>query len=73
MPDRFDVPDQQGRGDSVYWLDELSAAGDIDTALVLGTLARAPSGLPDNVRAVWIEGGCASAVVVQTAAEKVAA
>ncbi len=71
--DRFDVLDQQGRSDALYWLDDLAAAGDIDTALVFGTLARAPSGLPDNVRAVWIEGGCASAVVVQTAAEKVAA
>lgn len=71
--DRFDVLDQQGRSDALYWLDDLAQAGDIDTALVFGTLARAPSGLPDNVRAVWIDGGCASAVVVQTAAEGVAA
>lgn len=71
--DRFDVLDQQGRSDALYWLDDLAAAGDIDTALVFGTLARAPSGLPDNVRAVWIEGGCASAVVAQTAAKEVAA
>lgn len=55
--DRFDVLDQQGRSDALYWLDDLASAGDIDTALVFGTLARAPSGLPDNVRAVWIEGG----------------
>lgn len=60
--DRFDVLDGQGRRAALYWLDDLAQAGDIDTALVFGTLARAPSGLPDNVRAVWIEGGRASAV-----------
>lgn len=71
--DRFDVLDQQGRSDALYWLDDLARAGDIDTAIVFGTLARAPSGLPDNVRAVWIEGGRASAVAVQSQAEEVAA
>lgn len=71
--DRFDVLDQQGRSDALYWLDDLAQDGVIDTALVFGTLARAPSGLPDNVRAVWIEGGRASAVAAQEQREEVAA
>lgn len=71
--DRFDVLDGQGRSDALYWLDDLSAAGDIDTAIIFGTLARAPSGLPDTVRAVWIEGGRASAVAAQGQREEVAA
>ena len=62
--DRFDVLDQQGRSDALYWLDDLTQAGAIDTALVFGTLARLPTGLPESTRAVWIEGGRASASAV---------
>ena len=71
--DRFDVLDQQGRSDALYWLDDMAQAGAIDTALVSGTLARLPTGLPESTRAVWIEGGCASAVVAQEQREEVAA
>ena len=36
--DRFDVLDLKGREDLLYWLDALAEDGEIDTALVFGTL-----------------------------------
>lgn len=55
--DRFDVLDLSGRGDAIAWLDQLALDGNIDTALVFGTLKALPSGLPDTVQAHWIESG----------------
>ncbi len=55
--DRFDVLDLAGRADAIAWLDQLATDGDIDTALVFGTLKALPSGLPDTVQAHWIESG----------------
>jgi DNA repair exonuclease SbcCD ATPase subunit len=55
--DRFDVLDMRGREDLLVWLDELGAAGEIDTALIFGTLKALPAGLPETVQAFWIEGG----------------
>lgn len=58
--DRFDVLDLQGRSDLLAWLDALADAGEIDTALVFGTLKAAPMGLPETVEAHWItDGVCA--------------
>jgi len=55
--DRFDVLDLKGREDLLYWLDELADTGDIDTALVTGTLKGLPARLPDRIEAHWIERG----------------
>lgn len=55
--DRFDVLDLPGRSDLLAWLDILACDGDIDTALVFGTLKALPAGLPETVAAHWIEGG----------------
>ena len=55
--DRFDVLDLQGRGDLLAWLDILASDGEIDTALIFGTLKAAPSNLPETVAAHWIENG----------------
>ncbi len=55
--DRFDVLDLQGREDALYWLDALSVAGEIDTALIFGTLKETPKNLPDTIGTVWIEDG----------------
>jgi ATPase involved in DNA repair len=55
--DRFDVLDMRGREDLLVWLDEIAAAGEIDTALIFGTLKALPAGLPETVQAFWIEGG----------------
>jgi len=58
--DRFDVLDLPGRGDLMAWIDDLAQAGDIDTAIVFGTLNALPSGLPETVAAVWIDCGNAA-------------
>lgn len=55
--DRFDVLDVQGRGDLIAWLDILASDGEIDSALIFGTLKAAPSGLPETIAAHWIENG----------------
>ena len=55
--DRFDVLDIKGREDLLYWLDAMAEDGEIDTALVFGTLKALPAQLPDTVAAFWIENG----------------
>lgn len=55
--DRFDVLDLAGRADALEWLDALTEADEIDTALVFGTLKALPGGLPDSMQAHWIDGG----------------
>ena len=55
--DRLDVLDLKGREDLLYWLDELADTGDIDTALVTGTLKGLPARLPERIEAHWIENG----------------
>lgn len=60
--DRFDVLDLSGRADLIALLDELAFAGELDTAVVCGTLKQAPSKLPDTMAAYWIDGGEVSAV-----------
>lgn len=57
--DRFDVLDIKGRDDLMYWLDGMAADGDIDTALIFGTLKALPAISFDNIDAHWIEGGAA--------------
>jgi len=55
--DRFDVLDPASRSDLIGWLDVLADNGEIDTALIFGTLKALPSGLPPTVAAHWITGG----------------
>ena len=55
--DRMDVLDLKGREDLLYWLDELADTGDIDTALITGTLKGLPARLPERIEAHWIENG----------------
>lgn len=57
--DRFDVLDSKGREDLMFWLDGAVADGQIDTALVFGTMKALPAGLPETITPVWIEGGIA--------------
>ena len=59
--DRFDVLDMTGREDLLYWIDGLAEDGEIDTALLFGTLKALPSSLPDSVEAFWIDRGRAGA------------
>ncbi len=60
--DRFDVLDGQGREDALYWLDDLAAAGEIDSCLLFGTLKSIPAQLPYNIEGFWIENGVAGAM-----------
>lgn len=57
--DRYDVLDGQGREDALYWLDGLAENGEIDTALIFGTLKGLPAQLLPNIESVWIENGTA--------------
>jgi len=55
--DRMDVLDLQGRADLFAWLDVLATNGEIDSALVFGTLKALPADLPATVSGHWIENG----------------
>lgn len=55
--DRFDVLDLQGRSDLLAWLDILASDGEIDSALVFGTLKAPPANLPETIAVHWIENG----------------
>lgn len=55
--DRFDVLDMKGREDLIAWLDILANEGEIDTALIFGTLKALPENLPGTISAHWIENG----------------
>lgn len=67
--DRFDVLDAKGREDLLLWMSDIAAEGEIDTALLFGTLKAAPAGLPEGCMSIWLEKGKAAA----GAAMKVAA
>ena len=43
--------------DLTAWLDELAARGEIDTALIFGTLKSLPANLPQTMTAHWLENG----------------
>lgn len=55
--DRFDVLDLKGREDLLYWLDGMAEDGDIETALLFGTLKALPAQLPERIGAHWIDNG----------------
>ena len=55
--DRFDVLDLKGREDLIVWLDILAQDGEINTALIFGTLKALPPTLPQTIAAHWLENG----------------
>lgn len=55
--DRFDVLDLKGRDDLFAWLDVLVKNGEVDTALIFGTLKSLPATLSEMTAAHWIENG----------------
>lgn len=57
MLDEVDVLDSQGRVDLVIWLDQLAAAGEIESALLFGTFKARPAGLPETIDVRWVEAG----------------
>ncbi|QFY42955.1 AAA family ATPase [Candidatus Methylospira mobilis] len=66
--DGFDVLSLKGREDLFCWLEELALQGEIETAIVLGTLKSAPN-LPSRVnQSYWIEGGVIENQKMQEAA-----
>ncbi len=60
--DRFDVLDMKGREDLMYWLDGMADDGEIDTALILGTLKALPAQFLPNTEGFWIDGGTAGSI-----------
>ena len=57
--DRFDVLDLKGREDLLYWLDGMAEDGDIETALVFGTLKALPALNFATIETHWIDNGAA--------------
>lgn len=57
--DRFDVLDLKGREDLLFWLDGMATDGEIDTALVFGTLKALPALNFATIEAHWIDNGAA--------------
>lgn len=58
--DRFDVlVDPKLREDLICWLDGMAADGILDTVIVSGAMKSMPTGLPETITPVWIEGGVA--------------
>ncbi len=57
--DRFDVLLPTVRGQLFGMLMSLAKSGDIETAIVCGSLKEKPAKLPAEINAVWIEGGIA--------------
>lgn len=55
--DRLDVLDMKGREDLIAWLDILAQDGEINTALIFGTLKALPANLPQTMAAHWLENG----------------
>lgn len=55
--DRFDVLDLKGREDLIAWLDILAQNGEVETALIFGTLKALPAALPATMAAHWLDGG----------------
>jgi hypothetical protein len=53
--DRFDVLDLRGRGDLMAWLEAI--AGEVDTAILFGTLKSLPANLPAVATAHWLDHG----------------
>jgi len=62
--DRFDVLDLAGRGDLIHWLSTLADLGEIDTALIFGTLKSLPQFSNAAISAYWIQDG----VIAESAA-----
>lgn len=59
--DRFDMLDGTGRSDLLAWLDVLASEGELETALIFGTLKALPAELPETMAAHWIEAGAVGA------------
>jgi energy-coupling factor transporter ATP-binding protein EcfA2 len=57
--DRFDVLDMKGREDLLYWLDGMAQDGDINSALIFGTLKSLPAINFETIEAHWIDNGTA--------------
>ncbi|NDI85122.1 hypothetical protein [Undibacterium crateris] len=56
MLDRFDCLNAEGRSDMIAWLEEITASGSIDSAIVFGTMKDKPK-LPSTCQLVWMING----------------
>jgi hypothetical protein len=66
--DRMDVLVPEARNQLISWLDVLASTGEVDTALVIGTLKALPGDLPATFNACWVDNGVCSDVAEQAQA-----
>lgn len=57
MLDEVDILEPAARGELLYWMDDLAAAGALNNALLFATMKQQPTGLPENIRAIWLQNG----------------
>ena len=57
MLDEVDILEPAARGELLYWMDDLASAGALNTVLLFATMKQAPTGLPESIRAIWLENG----------------
>lgn len=57
MLDEIDILEIPARGELLMWLSDRATSGGLNNVLLFGTLKQAPTGLPDNIRAFWLENG----------------
>ena len=57
IADEMDILDLERRGSFMTWVDDLVAAGELDTVVILATLKALPANLPDNWASHWLEDG----------------
>ncbi|MBD9415893.1 AAA family ATPase [Pseudomonas sp. PDM16] len=65
--DRFDVLQPSARPQILMLLRNLARAGEIDSAILAGTMAAAMSKVPEGIQQVWVEGGQIAAPVAAAA------
>lgn len=57
MVDEFDLLDMPTRGKYLKWLVGMARAGEIESAIVLGTLKEKPVNLPQEISVHWLQNG----------------
>ena len=57
MLDEVDILELDARSELLCWISALAEDGAINNALLFGTWKNKPTGLPENICAVWLENG----------------
>lgn len=57
MLDEVDILELSARAELLFWLSDRAYDGGLNNVLLFGTLKKVPTGLPDNIEAIWLENG----------------